>query len=100
MLPEEIVGDENLIARRPEVVANAFDRSLANGSIEELPDRAEGAAKRTSSGRFDQVRRAMMKAPVAAPPRRDEMPRRPRNIVEHKRRLGIRCFLPARIAPH
>ena len=64
MMPEQIVGDEDLISGCLEVIGRR-SRSIARvRPIEELPDRAERAAERAAARGLDQVRRAVMKACV------------------------------------
>src|SRR5207253_4246366 len=59
MVPEQIVGDEDVIAHRREVAADRVDRSLAHGALMQLPDRAERAAEGTAARRLDEPRRTM-----------------------------------------
>ena len=70
VVPEQIVGHEDVIADRREVAADRVDRSLAHGARVQLPDRAERAAERTAARGLDQPRRAMRQARVLPAPRR------------------------------
>ena len=81
-MPEEIVGDEDLVAGGREVPADRVDRPLADGSIHQLPDRTERASERTATRRFNQVGRAMVQAGIAAPPAGDEVPGRLRHVIK------------------
>ena len=85
MVPEQIVGDEHVIADRREVAADGVDRPLADGARVQLPDRAERAAERAAARRLDQLGRPMRQARVLRPPRLDVMPRRQRHVVERQR---------------
>ena len=85
VMPEQIVGDEDVIADRREVAADAVDRSLAHRARVQLPDRAERAAERTASRRLHEIRGTMGEARVLLAPCVDVMPRRQRNVVELQR---------------
>ena len=101
VVPEQIVGDEDVVPRRGEVLAHRFDRTLSNRTRVQLPDRTERAAERTSARGLDQPRGPMGEARVLTPPRRDEMARRQRNLVELEgRRIRGRRDHLARLLPH
>ena len=85
VVPEQIVGDEHVIADRREVAAHGVDRPLADGARVDLPDRAEGAAERAAARRLDELGRAVREARILAPPRLHVMPRRQRHLVERQR---------------
>ena len=90
MMPEEIVGDEDVIADRREVAADRVDRPLAHRAGVQLPDRAERAAERAASRRFDQPDRTMREARVLPAPRGHVLSRRQRHVVQRERRRSRR----------
>ena len=101
MVPEQIVGDEDVIADRREVAADRVDRSLAHRAGVQLPDRAERAAERTA------LARSRSATPADAPDRRtggataprDAAPaaaRRRARASRSRRRCG--CLRPRRRA--
>ena len=70
MVPEQIVGDEDVVADRREVLADRR-RSTARGRRGvQLPDRAERTAERTAARRLDQPRRPVREARVLPAPAR------------------------------
>ena len=100
VVPEQIVGDEDVVPGRGEVPAHRFDRTLPHRARVQLPDRTERAAERTSARGLDQPRGPMGETRVLTPPRRDEMARRQRNLVELEgRRIRGRCDRPRQTAP-
>ena len=54
VVPEEVVGDEEGVARLLEVVDDGADGALAERPAVELPDRAEAAAERAAARGLDQ----------------------------------------------
>ena len=76
VMPEQIVGDEDVVADRREVAADRVDRSLADRARVQLPDRAERAAERAASRGLDQTRPdgARDRRTDAATARRDDAP--------------------------
>ena len=82
VIPEEIVGDKDVVAHAGEVVGDRTDRSLANRAVMQLPNRAEGAAERTAASRFDQPDRPMREAGVFPSVMIDQAARRQRHFVE------------------
>src|SRR4051812_15714597 len=91
-MPEEIVGDEDVIADRREVPADAVDRSLAHRARVKLPDRTERAAERAAPRRLHEIRGTMGEARVLLAPWIHVMPRRQRNVVELQR-AALACRL-------
>ena len=85
MVPEQIVGDEHMVADRREVAADRVDRPLAHRPGVQLPDRAERAAERAAARGLDEPRGTMRQAGVLPPPRRHVMARRQRHLVERQR---------------
>ena len=99
MVPEQIVGDEDVIADRREVPADRVDRPLADGARVELPDRAERAAERTAARGLDEPRRTMRQAGVLsrATIRRDDAPAAaPRRAPACRVRPAVRTTPPSR----
>ena len=86
MMPEQIVGDEDVVADRAKSLADGVDRSLAHRSRVQLPDRAERAAERTAARRFDQPGRTMRETGVLPAPAIDVVSGRQRHVVERERR--------------
>ena len=82
MMPEQIVGDEYVVADRREVAAHGIDRPLAHGPRVELPDRAEGTSERAAAGGLDEPGGTMRQAGVLPPPRRHVVTRRQRHFVQ------------------
>ena len=82
MVPEEIVGDEDAVADRREVVDDGADRPLAEGAPVELPDRAEAAAEGAAARRLDEPDGLEEQAVVAVAVALDEVARRQRDAVE------------------
>ena len=69
MVPEQIVGDEDVIAHGGEVAADGVNRPFAHRTGVQLPDRTERAAERTAPRRLDQPDGTMGEARVLAAPR-------------------------------
>ena len=76
MVPEEVVGDEDGVADRREVVHDGADRALAERAAVELPHRAEAAAERAAARRLDEPDGLEEQAvvPVRGRARRDRAP--------------------------
>ena len=66
VIPEQIVGNEDVVAHGGEVIGDRFDRSLANRAGVQLPDRAERTAERAAARGLDQPDRSMREARVFA----------------------------------
>src|SRR5688572_30819678 len=84
MMPEQIVGDEDLIANAREITAHHIDGALAHRARVQLPDRTERTSKRTSTSRLEQPNGPMCKAGILFPPSIYMMARRHRHVVEHE----------------
>ncbi len=99
VIPEEVVGDEDAVADRREVVDHGADRALAKRAPVELPDRAEAAAERAAARGLDQPDRLEEEAVVAVPVALDEVARRERHRVQSRAvRRAARCsFQPSRV---
>src|SRR5258706_1138940 len=84
MMPEQIVGHEDVVADRGHVLAHGFDRSFPYCTRVQLPDGTEGTPERTPSRGFDEPGRAMRKAGVLTPPGIDMMAGRQRDRIENE----------------
>ena len=75
MVPEEVVGDEDGVADRREVVHHGADRALAEGAVVELPHRAEVAAEGAAARGLDEPHGLEEEAVVAVAVALDEIAR-------------------------
>ena len=108
VMPEQIVGDEDVVADRREVAADRVDRSLAHRARVQLPDRAERAAERAAARRLDRATPAGAPgtrtggataprdgAPAAAPRRAPSVPVSP--PVRHVAALAVGSASPGTV---
>ena len=98
VIPEQIVGDEDVVADRAKSSADRLDRSLAERSREQLPDRAERAAERAAARGLDQPGRAMGETGVLLAPAIDVPAGGLRHVVEreHVAVAAVRTTTPRR----
>ncbi len=85
VMPEQIVGDEDVVADRLEILDDGLDRALAHGARMELPDGTERATERAPPGRLDQPDRPMRETRVVLTPGVDMATRGQRHGVQRKR---------------
>src|SRR5437879_9605365 len=84
LIPEQIVGDEDVRSGRREVVAHALDRAEPNDAVVHGPDRAEGASERAAARGLDQPYWPKQQAGVLTTPRVDVAALRGRHLVERE----------------
>ena len=85
VMPEQIVGDEDVVPDGREVIGDRGDRALAYRAGMELPDGTERAAERTAARGFDQPDGAVRETRILPAPAIDELPARARHVIEHER---------------
>jgi hypothetical protein len=85
MMPEQIVGHEDVVSDRRQIPADRIDRALPHGARVQLPDRTERTAERTSARGFDQPHRTMGQARILTAPRAHVLPGGQRHAVERQR---------------
>ena len=74
VMPEQIVGDEDVVADGREVIRDRGDRALAYGAGMQLPDGTERTAERTAARGFDQPDRAVRETRILPAPAIDKPP--------------------------
>ena len=89
VVPEQIVGDEDVIADGRRVAADGLDAALAELAVVHLPDGTERAPERTAARRLDEERRPVREAGVLAAPALDMAAGRDGHDVERDARPGI-----------
>ena len=90
MVPEQVVGDEDVIADGRRVAADGLDAALAELAVVHLPDGTERAPERTAARRFDEERRPVREAGVLPAPALDMAAGRDGHHVERDARPRIR----------
>ena len=82
VVPEQVVGDEDVVPDGREIVADRIDRPFAHRAIVQLPDRAERAAEGTAARGLHEPHRPVRETRVLPSPWPHEIACGHRHLVE------------------